>query len=170
MAHWPPRSHFCCSRSSPASLSCWVRSSTPPSRRSGRPRARTPTGCDCGWSSAPRKPSTTPVGKRTTTRRPCTPTRSALLERLVDPLAVGADRRARLGRLRHREHLAAQRHDMRAHHGALNDLVLLDVVEVLGGVAVGPVVDAFVDLGALDRLGLHGSYCAGTGFDGVAEV
>jgi hypothetical protein len=30
-------------------------------------------------------------------------------------------------------------------------------VEVLGGVTVGPVVDAFVGVGALDRLGLHGT-------------
>src|ERR1700722_2826732 len=170
MARWPPRSHFCCSRFSRASRSCWVRSSTPPSKRSGRPRARTPTGCDGGWSNAPRKSSKTPVRQRTTTRRPCTPTESALLERLVDPLAVRTDRRARLSRLRHREHLAAERHNVRAHHGALRDLFLLDVVEVLGGVAVSPVVDAFVGVGALDRLGLHGTYCAGTGPATVSKV
>src|ERR1700677_3209858 len=59
---------------------------------------------------------------------------------------------------------------MRAHYGALRDLVLLDVVEVLGDVTVGPVVDAFVGVGALDRLGLHGTYCAGTGPSTVSKV
>ena len=42
---------------------------------------------------------------------------------------------------------------MGPHHRALGDLVFLDVVEVLRGVAVGPVIDAFVGVGALDRLG-----------------
>ena len=88
-----------------------------------------------------------------------TPT-ALLLELLVDPLAVGADRRAGFGGLRHREHLAAQRDDVRAHHRALGDLVLLDVVEELRGVAVGPVVDAFVGVGAFDRLGSHVTHFA----------
>src|SRR4051794_421307 len=44
---------------------------------------------------------------------------------------------------------------MRTHDGALGDLVLLDVMEVLRDIAVGPVVDAFVGVGALDRLGSH---------------
>ena len=83
------------------------------------------------------------------------PTATLLLELLVDPLAVRADRRAGLSRLGHRKHLAAQRDDVCTHDGAFGDLVLLDVVEVLGGVAVGPVVDAFVGIGALDRLGSH---------------
>ena len=49
---------------------------------------------------------------------------------------------------------------MRAHDGAFGDLVLLHVVEELRGVVVGPVVDAFVGVGALDRLGLHDVHCA----------
>ena len=61
----------------------------------------------------------------------------------------------------HREHLAAQCDDVCTHDGALGDLVLLDVVEVLRGVAVGPVVDAFVGVGALDRLGSHESILPG---------
>ena len=83
------------------------------------------------------------------------PTATLLLELLVDPLALGAHRRPRLGRARHRKHLAAQRDDVRTHDGTFGDLVLLHVVEVLRGVAVGPVVDAFVGIGALDRLGSH---------------
>src|SRR6478609_172456 len=82
------------------------------------------------------------------------------LELLVDLLAVGADRRAGFGGLRHREHLAAQRDDVRAHHRALGDLVLLDVVEEFRGVAVGPVVNAFVGVGAFDRLGSHAIHFA----------
>ena len=96
---------------------------------------------------------------RSLTRRP-RPRRSALLEVLVDALAVRADRRPRLGRAGHREHLTAQRDDVGAHHGALGDLVLLDVVEELGRVAIGAVVDAFVGVGPLDRLGLHRRHCA----------
>ena len=82
------------------------------------------------------------------------------LERLVDPLAVGADRRAGLRRLGHRKHLAAERDDVGTHHRALGDLVLLHVVEDLGSVVVGPVIGALICVGALDRLGLHDVHCA----------
>src|SRR6478672_9680775 len=49
---------------------------------------------------------------------------------------------------------------MGAHHCALGDPFLLDVVEELGSVAVGPVVDAFVGVRALDGLGLHECHSA----------
>src|SRR5262249_726524 len=89
-------------------------------------------------------------------RRPRRPkSTTLLLELLVYPLAVRADRRSRLRRLRHRKHLAAERDDVGAHDGALSDLVLLHVVEDLRGGAVGPAVTAFVGIGALDRLGSH---------------
>src|SRR6476659_11071478 len=67
-------------------------------------------------------------------------TATLLLELLEDPLALGAHRRTRLGGLRNRKHLATQGDDVRPHHGAFGDLVLLHIVEVLRGVAVGPVV------------------------------
>src|SRR4051812_48502964 len=67
--------------------------------------------------------------------------RSALLEGLVDLFAGGADGAAGLGALRHREDLPAQCLDQRAHDGALGDLVLLDVVEDLVGVAGVGVAD-----------------------------
>jgi len=54
-----------------------------------------------------------------------------LLELLVYPLAIRADRRSRLGGLSHRKHLAAERDDVGTHDGALGDLVLLHVMEDL---------------------------------------
>ena len=135
-----------------------------------RLRGRMPTGCDGGWSSAPRGGQDSHAATDDESHPPRTPTGSALLERLVDPFAVRAHRRAGFGRLGDRKDLAAQRHDMRAHHGALGDLFLLDVVEELRGVAVGPVVDAFVGVGALDRLGVHVTYCAGTGSAAVRQT
>src|SRR5947209_6086126 len=98
------------------------------------------------------------------------PAGSALLEGLVDTLAVRAHRRTGLGRLGHRKDFTAQRNDVRAHHGAFGDLVLLDVMEVLRGIAVGPVVDAFVGVGALDGLGVHATHCAATGYSPVGQV
>src|SRR5690349_8528504 len=68
------------------------------------------------------------------------PSSSVLLHHLVDAFAVRADRRAGLGRARHREHFAAQRHDMGAHDGTFGDLVLLHVVEEFGSIAVGRLV------------------------------
>src|ERR1700730_19400215 len=76
------------------------------------------------------------------------PSGSARLELLVDPLAVRADRRPGLGRPRHGGPLAAERDHVRARHGTLGDLVLLHVMEVLRSIAIGPVVDAFIGLGA----------------------
>ena len=93
---------------------------TPPTRRrrtgdgaatgaTPRPVAR---GLPCAATVSPTAPSR---------RSPCTPGTPA----------------SRLGRLGHREHLAAQRLDQRAHDGALGDLGLADVVEHLGaGVGV----------------------------------
>src|SRR4030081_3206823 len=60
-------------------------------------------------------------------------------EAFVDLLAVGTDGRTRLRGLRHRKHLAAQRHHVRTHDRALGDLVLTHVVEHLGRVVVGAV-------------------------------
>ena len=88
---------------------------------------------------------------RQQSRRPDQPA----LECFVDPLAIRTDRRARLGRPRDGKYLTTQRDDVAAHDGALGDPVLLDVVEVLRGIAAGPVIDAFVGIGAFDRLGLH---------------
>jgi hypothetical protein len=63
---------------------------------------------------------------------------AGLLELLVDLLAGRAHRAAGLGGLGHREHLAAQRLDHRAHDGTLGDLVLADVVEdLVGATGVG---------------------------------
>src|SRR5215212_8269627 len=67
--------------------------------------------------------------------------RLSLAQRLVDLLAGRADRAAGLRALRHREDLAAQGLDHGAHDGALGDLVLLDVVEDLVGVAGVGVAD-----------------------------
>ena len=64
---------------------------------------------------------------------------AAFGERVVDLLAVRAHRGARFGRSGHREHLAAQRHHVRAHHRALDDLVLAHVVEHLRRVVAGGV-------------------------------
>ncbi len=139
--------------------------STPRSKRNSPPRrCRTPIRSERGCGAG-RKPAVTATPRPSSHSRrrttPLKPLPSALLEVLVDPLAVRADRRAGLGRAGHREHLAAQRDDVGAHHGTLGDLVLLDVVEDLGGgVVVGPVVDAFVGVGAFDRLGLHRRHCA----------
>src|SRR3546814_895806 len=52
---------------------------------------------------------------------------------------------------------------MGAHHGALGDLLFLHIVEELGGVVVGPVVDALVGIRPLDGLGLHCSIVPETG-------
>ena len=129
--------------------------------RAGHPRQAVPVvaggeGCRVAASHSTAVRSRRP--KRPRPRRPrATP---LLLELLVDPLAVRAHRRTGLRRLRHRKHFAAQRDDVRTHDGAFGDLVLLDVVEELRGVAVGPVVDAFVGVGALDRLGLAWVHCA----------
>src|SRR3954471_13988815 len=51
--------------------------------------------------------------------------------RLVDLLALRADRGAGLRRLGHRELLPAERHDEGAHDRALGDLLLADVMEHL---------------------------------------
>ena len=98
------------------------------------------------------------AGRRPRPRRPrATP---LLLELLEDPLAVRAHRRTGLGGLRDRKHLAAQRDHVRTHDRAFGDLVLLDVMEELRGVAVSPVVDAFVGVGALDASGFAWVHCA----------
>src|SRR5690349_14567959 len=115
-----------------------------------------PSRCERGCAARQRpKEATTPRSRSRCPRTPLRPPRSALLEVLVDPLAVRAHGGTWLGRAGHRKHLATQRDDVGAHHGTLGDLVLLDVVEDLGSVIVGAVVDAFVGVGAFDRLGLH---------------
>src|ERR1700676_1274966 len=98
----------------------------PPSRSSGPHRPLMPAGFGGGWPRAPSGSRTAPRPTSPTTSRPA---RSALLEVFVDPLAVRAYWRARLGRACDREHLTAQRHHVRAHHGTLGDPVLLDVMK-----------------------------------------
>src|ERR1700712_3454551 len=126
-----------------------------------------PSGCGAGWRTRPRNSTATrPAPNRSHAPMrvwPLTTDRRLLLELLVDPLAVGADRRSGLCRLRHRKHLTAQCDDMRPHDGTLGDLVLLHVVEELRRIIVGPVVDLFVGLGALDGLGVHDFHLAWVG-------
>src|SRR4051794_26966777 len=121
---------------------------------------------DFGYGSKKKRRRSWSTRTRTETGKPAqrvpqrTRYRSFLLEVLVDPLAVRADRRPRLGGLGDGKDFPAQRHHMGAHHRTLGDLVLLHVVEELGPVAVRPVVDLLVGVGALDGLGVHTRHSA----------
>src|SRR3954470_7766085 len=131
-----------------------------PFRRSGLRPSLTRSGCGAGSGRRQPRGSSRSTATRNRPPNPPRPRRPRatplLLELLVDPLAVRAHRRTGLGRLGHWKDLAAQRDNVATHDRALGDLVLLDVMEELRGVAVGSVVDAFVGVGALDGLGFHG--------------
>ena len=83
-----------------------------------------------------------------------------LLELLVDPLAVGHTGDPGLADLVTGNTSPHSATTWVPIDGAFGDLVLLDVVEDLGSVVVGPVVDLFVGVGALDGLGVHDVHCA----------
>src|SRR4051812_6519446 len=97
----------------------------PLSKRRGLRRTPMRDGSGGGWRKSPtHSTGTARQGRWLRSRQPPPPKATSSPELLVDPLAVRAHRRPRLGGLRHRKYLAEQRDDVRPHDGAFGDLVL----------------------------------------------